>query len=73
LRSESGEASRDRGKIPHGASEVVDTLREALQADAPAVRVRAATVLLEGAVKVELDDLGRRVEALEAAQKGSIR
>ena len=67
-------ASRERlgetvGRLRTAASEALDALRQALQADAPAVRVRAAQVLLEGAIKVEIDDLGRRVEALEAAQQ----
>jgi hypothetical protein len=69
-------ASRDKlgetiGRLRTAASEAVAALQEALQADAPAVRVRAAQVLLDGAVKVEVDDLNRRVEALEIAQKAS--
>ena len=68
-------ASRERlaetvGRLRTAASEAVDTLRQALQADAPAVRVRAAQVLLDGAIKVEVDDLARRVDALEATQNG---
>ena len=69
-------ASREKlgetvGRLRSAASEAVDALREALQADAPAVRVRAAAILLEGAMKVEVDDLARRVELLEAAQQAS--
>ena len=50
-----GRAARSEtvGATPHSAAEAVDPL----QADAPGLRVRAATVLLDGAVKVELDDL----------------
>jgi hypothetical protein len=69
-------ASREKlgetvGRLRTAAGEAVDALREALQADAPAVRVRAATVLLEGAIKVEVDDLAHRIELLEAAQQAS--
>ena len=69
-------ASREKlgetvGRLRSAASEAVNALREALQADAPAVRVRAATVLLEGAIKVEVDDLLHRIELLEAAQQAS--
>jgi hypothetical protein len=71
-------ASREKlgdtvGRLRSAAGEAVDALREALRADAPAVRVRAATVLLEGAIKVEVDDLARRVELLEAVQQVSSR
>ena len=71
-------ASREKlgetvGRLRVAASEAVGALQEALHADAPAVRVRAAQVLLDGAIKVEVDDLARRVEALEAAQKGPLR
>jgi len=68
-------ASREKlgetvGRLRVAASEAVDTLlRDGLQANSPAVRVRAAAILLEGAIKVELDDLGRRVEALEAPRR----
>ena len=66
-------ASRDRlsetvGRLRSAAAEAVNALQDALRADAPAVRVRAAQVLLDGAIKVEIDDLAARVEALETAQ-----
>ena len=57
------------GRLRCAASEAVDALRDALHADAPAVRVRAAQVLLDSAIKVEIDDLARRVELLEGAQR----
>jgi len=68
-------ASRERlsetvGRLRTAAAEAVDALRSALLADAPAVRVRAAQVLLDGAIKVEVDDLAARIEALEIAQQG---
>ena len=67
-------ASRERlaetvGRLRSAAGEAVDALRAALLADAPAVRVRAAQVLLDGAIRVEIDDLAARVEALETAQE----
>jgi hypothetical protein len=66
-------ASRQRlgetiGRLRAVAAEAVETLRAALKDELTANRIRAATVLLEGAIKVEIDDLGRRVEALEAIQ-----
>jgi hypothetical protein len=51
-------------------SEAVETLRDALHDEHPAIRVRAAAILLEVVVKVNVDDLARRVEALEAAVQG---
>jgi HEAT repeat protein len=50
-------------------SEAVETLRAAFTAQSESVRVRAATALLEVAVKVEVDDLAERVAALEAHQQ----
>lgn len=78
FRAAYADASRQRlgetvGRLRAVAAEAVATLRAALSDELTANRIRAATVLLDGAVKVELDDLGRRVEALEAAQKGSTR
>jgi hypothetical protein len=69
-------ASRDRlaetvGRLRGAASEAVNALRDALTDERVSNRIRAATVLLETAVKVELDDLARRVEALEATQQGN--
>lgn len=67
-------ASRERlaetvGRLRAAASEAVDALRDALQDERVSNRIRAASVLLETAVKVEVDDLARRVEALEATQQ----
>jgi hypothetical protein len=47
------------------AGEAVRTLRSALQSDNDSVRVRAAQVILEAAVKADLDDLAARIERLE--------
>jgi hypothetical protein len=52
-------------------SEAVETLRTALHDEHPAIRVRAASILLEVVVKVNVDELTRRVEALEAAQQSA--
>ncbi|HXQ21994.1 MAG TPA: helix-turn-helix domain-containing protein [Candidatus Acidoferrales bacterium] len=49
--------------------EAVETLRTAFAAQSDSVRVRAATAILDAAIKVETDDLGARVAALEAAAK----
>jgi HEAT repeat protein len=49
-------------------SDAVAALRDALNDDNTGHRIRAAAILLEVVVKVNLDDLTRRVEALEAAQ-----
>ena len=67
------EASRQRlseaiGRLRAVAAEAVETLRAALQDDVTSNRIRAATVLLDPAVKVEVDDLAQRVVKLEAAQ-----
>lgn len=67
-------ASRDRlaetvGRLRGAASEAVNALRDALSDERVSNRIRAASVLLETAVKVEIDDLARRVEALEATQQ----
>jgi hypothetical protein len=69
------EASRARldatvGRLRALASEAVDTLRLALTDDRTSNRVRAAIALLDLTVKIELDELARRIEALEAGQAG---
>ena len=50
-------------------SDVVATLRAALEDENTGHRIRAAAILLDVVVKVNLDELTRRVEALEAATK----
>lgn len=58
------------GRLRAAAGEAVDTLRHALRDERPANRIRAATVLLDVAVKVEVNELAERVAALEEAQNG---
>lgn len=55
------------GRLRAVAGEAVETLRAALQDDLTSNRIRAASVLLDTAVKVEVDDLARRVAELEGA------
>ena len=55
------------GRLRAATGEAVDALRAALQDDLTSNRIRAATVLLDTAVKVEVDDLSRRVAELEEA------
>lgn len=45
--------------------EAVQTLRECLQAESPATRVRAARALLELGVRVGVDDMDDRIRQLE--------
>ncbi len=54
-------------RLRAAAGEAVETLRTALTAEHTANRIRAAPVLLEHAVKVEMDELADRISALEAA------
>jgi hypothetical protein len=70
------DASRQRlgeavGRLRAVAGEAVDTLRAALGDEHTGHRIRAAIALLDLAVKVEVDDLARRVELLESAQRGN--
>jgi hypothetical protein len=58
------------GRLRALASDAVETLRQALTDDRTSNRIRAAIALLDVSVKVELDELARRIEALEASQKG---
>ena len=57
------------GRLRAAAGEAVETLRAALQDDLTSNRIRAAIALLDTAVKVEVDDLARRVDAIEARQR----
>lgn len=57
------------GRLRAIAGEAVETLRAALHDDSTSYRIRAAIALLDVAVKVEVDDLARRVDALEAATR----
>lgn len=61
------------GRLRVAGSEAVDTLQAALSDASTHVRVRAAQIILDNAIKVETDDLARRLEALEAAQAGGPR
>lgn len=68
------EVSRQRlaetvGRLRAVAGEAVETLRAALQDELTSNRIRAAIALLDTAVKVEVDDLARRVAELESALK----
>lgn len=56
-------------RLRAAADEAVEALRTALADDRTSNRIRAATVLLETAVKLEVDDLAVRVQALEALQR----
>lgn len=57
------------GALADGAVEAVAALRSALTADSPAVRVRAATALLNAVVVLrEHVDLDQRIAELEAAE-----
>jgi transposase len=55
------------GRLRAAAGDAVETLRAALQDELTSNRIRAAIALLDTAVKVEVDDVVRRVDALEAA------
>ncbi len=48
------------------AGDAVEVLRAALSDDSTAHRIRAASILLDLAVRVEVDDLGQRIAALES-------
>jgi hypothetical protein len=55
------------GRLQQTATEAVETLRRNLTCGTPSVEVRAATAILEQAIKaVELFDVVERVEQLEA-------
>jgi hypothetical protein len=55
------------GRLQQTATEAVETLRRNLTCGAPSVEVRAATAILDQAVKaVELFDVVERLEQLEA-------
>jgi HEAT repeat protein len=76
FRAAYADASRQRlgetvGRLRAVAAEAVDTLRAALSDEHTGHRIRAAIALLDTAVKVEVDDLARRVELLESAQRGN--
>ena len=60
------------GRLQQAATAAVDTLQRNLTCGTPSVEVRAATVILDQAVKaVELFDLVERVEQLEARLEAS--
>jgi hypothetical protein len=74
FRAAYAEASRRRlsetvCQLRAASAEAVNTLRAALNDDHTGHRIRAAIALLDTAVKVEVDDLARRVELLEAVQQ----
>ena len=55
------------GRLQQAAAEAVETLRRNLTCGTPSVEVRAATAILDQAIKaVELFDVVERVEHLEA-------
>jgi hypothetical protein len=55
------------GHLQQAATEAVDTLRRNLTCGTPSVEVRAATAILDQAVKaIELFDLAERVDQFEA-------
>lgn len=66
-RAASASARRSAG-CARWPAEAVDTLRAALGDEHTGHRIRAAIALLDTAVKVEVDKLAQRVEALEAAE-----
>lgn len=53
------------GRLRAAAGEAVDTLREALRSENENVKVRSALGILDVAIRVDLDDLTARIEALE--------
>jgi HEAT repeat protein len=61
------------GRLRAVGPEAVDTLQAALSDESNHVRVRAAQIILDVAIKAEVDDLARRLEALEGAQAGGPR
>src|SRR5262249_35432066 len=70
LHAASREQLRDTiGRLRVAAGEAVETLRAALHDDLTSNRIRAAIALLDTAVKAEIDDLARRVDAIEARQR----
>ena len=56
------------GLLRATAGDALATLRTALQAQNDHVKVRAALGLLDAALKVDIDELTARVEALEATR-----
>lgn len=56
------------GRLRAITGDAVTALSEALRGDHASVRVRAALGILDLAVKVDVDELATRIEALEAAQ-----
>lgn len=60
-------------KLRAGAGQALDVLREAFDEPHPATRVRAAIAWLTLANQIEVDDLARRVEALEARTQDDAR
>ena len=64
-------ASRERlgdtvARLRAAAAEAVETLCEALHDKLTSNRVRAAIAILDVAVRIEVDDLGRRVTEMES-------
>lgn len=60
------------GRLQHVATEAVDALQRNLTCGTPSVEVRAATAILDQAIKaVELFDMVERVEQLEARLNSS--
>jgi len=61
------------GQLRAVAGDALATLHTALKAENGHVKVRAAVALLELAVKVEVDELAARVDALERTHRESTR
>lgn len=59
------------GRLTDGLSDAVDTLRISLTSETEAIRLRAATAILDQAAKWRVaEELDQRVAALEAALAG---
>lgn len=75
FRAAYGDASRKQlgqavGQLRAVAAEALDTLRAALGDKNTGHRIRAAIARLDTAVKLEVDELARRVELLESGERG---
>ena len=60
-----GSAGEALSQLLAAGLEAVEALREAVRTGSPALRVRAAQILLENALKVTGDDLDQRISRLE--------
>jgi hypothetical protein len=60
-----GSAAEALSQLLAAGLEAVEALREAVRTGSPALKVRAAQILLENALKVTGDDLDQRIAKLE--------